>query len=106
MGYSGKIYTLLSTTILVLYILSYIGLFYSKEHIETLNFYFRLFIGVMLVYMFNPFTTRELNKTDRYIAFSGGTAILMMVGLDKIRDHLNTDVKLLQIFKKTAVKLA
>lgn len=98
MGYSGNIYYILSTAIFTLYILSYIGLFDSKEKIETLEFYFRLFIGLMLIYIFNPFVTKELHKTDRYIAFSGGTAILMMLGLNKIHDHFNTDIDI-NLFK-------
>ena len=106
MGYSANIYYFLSTAIFALYILSYIGLFESKEKIETLEFYFRLFIGLMLIYIFNPFITKELHKTDRYIAFSGGTAILMMLGLNKIRDHFNTDINmtLFKIAKKSAIK--
>ena len=108
MRYSGNIYYFLSTAIFALYILSYIGLFDSKEKIKTLEFYFRLFIGVMLIYIFNPFVTKELHKTDRYIAFSGGAAILMMLGLNKIRDHFNADVdiRLLKIAKKSAMKFA
>ena len=94
MGYSGNIYYILSTAIFTLYILSYIGLFNSKEKIETLEFYFRLFIGLMLIYIFNPFITKELHKTDRYIAFSGGTAILMMLGLNNIRNHFNSDISI------------
>jgi len=98
MGYSGNIYYILSTAIFTLYILSYIGLFDSKEKIETLEFYFRLFIGLMLIYIFNPFVTKELHKTDRYIAFSGGTAILMMLGLNKIRNHFSTNIDI-NLFK-------
>lgn len=94
MRYSGNIYYILSTAIFTLYILSYIGLFDSKEKIETLEFYFRLFIGLMLIYIFNPFITKELHKTDRYIAFSGGTAILMMLGLNNIRNHFNSDISI------------
>lgn len=94
MRYSGNIYYILSTAIFTLYILSYIGLFNSKEKIETLEFYFRLFIGLMLIYIFNPFITKELHKTDRYIAFSGGTAILMMLGLNNIRNHFNSDISI------------
>ena len=99
MGYSRNIYYILSTAIFTLYILSYIGLFDSKEKIEILEFYFRFFIGLMLIYIFNPFVTKELHKTDRYIAFSGGTAILMMLGLNKIRDHFSTaiDINLFKI---------
>jgi len=55
-------------------------------------------IGLMLIYIFNPFVTKELHKTDRYIAFSGGTAILMMLGLNKIHDHFNTDIDI-NLFK-------
>ena len=98
MGYSRNIYYILSTAIFTLYILSYIGLFDSKEKIEILEFYFRFFIGLMLIYIFNPFVTKELHKTDRYIAFSGGTAILMMLGLNKIRDHFSTDIDI-NLFK-------
>ena len=94
MRYSGNIYYILSTAIFTLYILSYIGLFNSKEKIETLEFYFRLFIGLMLIYIFNPFITKELHKIDRYIAFSGGTAILMMLGLNNIRNHFNSDISI------------
>ena len=48
----------------------------------------------MLIYIFNPFITKELHKTDRYIAFSGGTAILMMLGLNNIRNHFNSDISI------------
>ena len=106
MDYSANIYYILSTVIFALYILSFIGLFDSKEKLQTLEFYFRLFIGIMLIYIFNPFVNKQLTKSDRYIAFSGGTAILMMLGLNKIQTHFNSDLQLLNIAKKTAVKFA
>ena len=108
MRYSANIYYFFSTAIFALYIIYYIGLFDSKEKIKTLEFYFRLFIGLMLIYIFNPFVTKELHKSDRYIAFSGGTAILMMLGLNRIRDHFyaDMDITLFKIAKKSAVKFA
>ena len=108
MRYSANIYYFFSTAIFALYIIYYIGLVDSKEKIETLEFYFRLFIGLMLIYIFNPFVTKELHKSDRYIAFSGGTAILMMLGLNRIRDHFysDIDITLFKIAKKSAVKFA
>lgn len=92
MGYSSKIYYGLSISIIILYVLLFLGFYESEESIRALEFYFRLFIGAMLVYMFNPFFSNKnapLNKTERYIAFSGGTAILMMLGLNQIVDSLD-----------------
>ena len=91
MGYAEKIYYGLSSIIIVLYILAYLGVYESKDDLAELNFYFRFFIGAMLVYIFNPYlhSSKKIDQTHRYMAFSGGAAILAMLGLSSISTHIN-----------------
>ena len=85
MGYTKKIYYGLSSIIIILYILAYFGVYESKDDLAELNFYFRFFIGAMLVYIFNPYlhSSKKIDQTHRYMAFSGGAAILA--------DHCNVE---------------
>ena len=90
MGYTNKIYYALSSIIIILYILAYLGIYESKENLEDLNFYFRFFIGAMLVYIFNPYfyNSKKIQKEHYHMAFSGGLAILAMLGLSSISSHI------------------
>ena len=90
MGYTEKIYYGLSSIIIILYILAYFGVYESKDDLAELNFFFRFFIGAMLVYIFNPYiqSSKKIDKTHQYMAFSGGAAILAMLGLSKISSHI------------------
>lgn len=89
MVFMKQIYNGLSTLIIILYVLAFLGLYQSKKNLDNLSFYFRLFIGLMLVYIFNPYikTTKHIESIHRNMAFSGGVAILTTIGLTDIKSH-------------------
>lgn len=90
MGYANKIYWILAIATYSLYFLAFVGVYKSKEQLDLLNFYYRFFIGIMLVYIFNPLSSRKiLTKFHTGLAFSGGLNILLLLGIETIRDKLN-----------------
>ena len=93
MAYYEKIYYGLSFIIVVLYVLAFIGL-YQTKYLVDLKFYFRLLVGLMLVYTFNPYIkkSKRIKEIDRRVAFSGGLAILAMMGLSSITAHLKIHI--------------
>lgn len=77
----------------LLYIVTYVKLLYvNPKYLMMMNFYLKLFLGVMLVLFFNPnkkvrvFSRNTFNLSKSMLfsmTYSAGFIILFSVGLDK-----------------------
>jgi hypothetical protein len=75
----------------VLYLLIFMGLVYVKsEHIKLLNTLLQIFICLILIFRFNPFTKHELREFDGQIIFGAALLLLFNSG---IIDYIITYVK-------------
>ena len=70
-------YYLLNFLFVLLYIMSYLGVWgESYTHLDTLNEVYKIFIGLVLIYFFNPWSKEKLNEFNKKIAFSAGLVLI------------------------------
>jgi len=69
----------------MLYVAGYVGV-WSKapEYLEYLRTMLKLYVGGLLVYLFNPFFHMTTSGISRDVGFSAGIFILTGLSLDKI----------------------
>ena len=48
----------------------------SYAHLDTLNEVYKIFIGLVLIYFFNPWSKEKLNEFNKKIAFSAGLVLI------------------------------
>lgn len=87
--YMENAFLLVNYIIYLLYIIGYFGL-WSKapEYLDYLSTVLRTYVGIVLVYFFNPFM-RNIDRgfTDAFhtkLAFSAGLALLTNTTIDKV----------------------
>jgi hypothetical protein len=57
--------------------MSYLGVWgESYTHLDTLNEVYKIFIGLVLIYFFNPWSKEKLNEFNKKIAFSAGLVLI------------------------------
>ena len=79
-------------TIAILHVI-YISLFFGflnieSTYISTLNIGIQLFIGLFLIWKFNPLRTHEYKKYDSRIIFGSGIFLLTNLGFFESFKHL------------------
>ena len=66
-------YYLLNFGFVLLYIISYFGLWSkSPKYLDILNEVYKIFIALVLIFFFNPWSKEKLNDFHKKIAFSAG----------------------------------
>ena len=76
----SNIYFLLNFIFIVLYIVSYFNTNFRK-YLDVLNEIYKVFIAVVLLYFFNPWSKKQLNKFNKKIAFSAGLLLLLTTSI-------------------------
>lgn len=73
-----------------LYLVIFLGLSsQAPKYLETLNFYFRLYICLFLLIRYNPlFRIHDFTDLDRRICFSAGVFILTSTYMVPIRNYI------------------
>ena len=71
-------YYLLNLSFVLLYVLYYTN-FWDKTHkyLDILNEIYAIFVGIVLMYYFNPYHKEKLNEFHKKIAFSAGILIIL-----------------------------
>jgi len=78
-------YYLLNFLFILLYIISYLGIWgESYAHLDTLNEVYKIFIGLVLIYFFNPWSKEKLTDFHKKIALSAGILLLFTSSLSAI----------------------
>jgi hypothetical protein len=89
------VYYILTYLLYTLYFLLYIGfeIYEIPEYLELLNIVTRLYVSIILIIKFNPFTSNtKFSNFDRDIVFKSGVLLLTTIGLTGFRDiyyHFN-----------------
>lgn len=66
---------------------------YSHHLEEVLEDIFALFVGIMMVFFFWPWSNKRLDKHDKLIALSAGTLLLLTKNYSKLFDEINVLIK-------------
>jgi len=83
--------------IFFIYFLSIVSLFSlyknSSKYLEKVNYYFKLYICLLLIWRFNPFKKVEkFTNLDRKIAFSAGLMLMTNTILGTYLDYIKTQI--------------
>jgi len=82
----------LQYSIYVLYVLIYLGLWSgAPTYLEDFNYYMKVFVGIVLLYVFNPFYSMPYKSIHKDIAFTAGLIIITTTSLNAFQQRiLNT----------------
>tara|TARA_B110000483_G_scaffold9495_1_gene11275 strand:+ start:1022 stop:1339 length:318 start_codon:yes stop_codon:yes gene_type:complete len=84
-GTISNTYYGLNILFITLYVLSFIDYDDSSYyHLELLNEFYKIFIGFVLFYFFNPLYEKKINNIHKSIAFSAGLLLLITSSLSVI----------------------
>ena len=78
-------YYLLNVSFVLLYVLYY-ARFWDKsyKYLDILNEIYAIFVGIVLVYYFNPYNKEKLNDFHKKIAFSAGCLIILTTSISAL----------------------
>lgn len=82
-----------------LYVIIFFGVWdKAPQYLDIIHYFLQLFVGLVLIYFFNPFFTKDFvfTKFHRSVAFSGGIFILTSISLNVLTSYIKwlyTDVK-------------
>jgi len=98
-------YYLLNFGFIILYIISYLELGYQPYmHLDTLNEVYKIFIGIVLIYFFNPWSKKTLNDFNKKIAFSAGLLLIFTSSMVVIIKDMPIIRKIPLLHKMSSVK--
>lgn len=84
-----QIFIVLKTVIVLLVIVNKLyESSYKADLEEALEDIFSVFVGVMVVFLFWPWSNKILDKHDKMIVLSSGILLLMTKNYSKLRDEL------------------
>ena len=73
----------------LLYGLTIIGIWNSApQYLKSVEYFYQIFIGLVLVYINNPFTNHKYRPIDKKIAFSAGFFLLTSTTLSAFLNRL------------------
>lgn len=80
-----KIYYIILSLTYFIYITSFIGVLnFAPESMETLQFYFNLYIAIILLVRFNPLRKYKFTPFDQKIIFSSALFLLSTLSASKL----------------------
>ena len=84
-----NLFLIANYVVYILYVVAYLGIWReAPEYLEYLRTLLKLYVGCMLVYLFNPLFTVTSTGVSRDVAFSAGIFILTGLSLDKVQNAL------------------
>jgi hypothetical protein len=73
-----QIFVVMTWTVWLLYAVVYLGVsLQAPEYLKVMRDYAQLYIGLILLYRFNPFWTQPLSQSDANIASSAGVILVL-----------------------------
>ena len=98
-------YYLLNLSFVLLYVLYYTN-FWGKsyKYLDILNEVYAIFLGIVLMYYFNPYKKEKLNEFHKKIAFSAGILIILTTSISALIDEVPIINKVPFLQKILAVK--
>ena len=92
MKHYEKIFLFTNYFIYCMYFLVYFKLWKdAPQYLDDAQFYLKLFVGILIVYFFNPLTSNNnFTKFHKQVVFSAGLFLLTSLSLEGILDHVNS----------------
>ena len=98
-------YYLLNVSFVLLYVLYYSSSWdKSYKYLDILNEIYGIFIGIVLIYYFNPYNKEKLNEFHKKIAFSAGILIVLTTSISALMDEVPIINKVTFLQKVLSVK--
>lgn len=69
----------------------------APQYLDTLNYYFKMYVSLFLILRFNPFRTVAFTELDGKIAFSAGIFLLTSSAISQV---IQSNVKHISFFSK------
>lgn len=87
------IYYFITYSIYILYFVIYFRLWNTApQYLDDLNYYLKIFVGIVLVITFNPFIRFRPSSIHRNISFSAGLLLLTSTTLSAFSNRVNNTV--------------
>jgi len=84
-----KIYNYGSIVFVILYIITIIGVWRdSPKYLQIVDDIFKIFIGLILIYIFNPVSKQQITQFHKRLVFSAGIMILLSSSFKNILLHI------------------
>ena len=84
-----KIYNYARIAFWILYIVTILGVWsVNPEYLSIVTEFLHIFIGLALIYFFNPWATNKITSFHKKIAFRAGIVILLSSSLKNILQNL------------------
>ena len=86
--YTKKIYFTLKILLIILYVVSILKISNkAPKYLKYIDLVFNFIVGLLLIIIYNPFTSNKITNFHKKIAFSAGIAILINNSLIKYLTH-------------------
>tara|TARA_R110001599_G_scaffold126360_4_gene299420 strand:+ start:877 stop:1227 length:351 start_codon:yes stop_codon:yes gene_type:complete len=92
MKYYEKVFLFINYFIYCMYFFVYFKLWNdAPQYLDDAQFYLKLFVGILIVYFFNPFASNNtFTKFHKQVVFSAGLFLLTSLSLESILNHINS----------------
>lgn len=105
MKYYERLFKLLTWSWYLLYGLAYTNTWeHAAELLHKITFYYKIFVALVLIWFFHPFTNSDFTPTHKSIVFSAATFILFSEGLMNIFHYLANDANKAVVNVGTTIK--
>jgi len=73
-----KVYDWMRLMFWALYVVAFLGLLGNRSTLErTMDDIFKIFVGTLLIYIFNPWNTQQITMHHKKIVFEAGIMLLL-----------------------------
>ena len=92
-----RLYTILVLSWYLFFILNRLGIWReSGVYLEKSEYYLRMYIGLILLYYFNPFIKRDISKVDKGMIFTGAIYLVFTSTFHEFFGRITNDTKALK----------
>ena len=84
-----KVYNYGSVLFVILYVVTIIGVWRdSPKYLQIVDDTFKIFIGLLLIYIFNPMSKQPVTQFHKKIVFSAGIMILLSSSFKSLLQYI------------------
>lgn len=77
MSFYSRFFLYTNILIYILYFITFLGLWnQSPIYLKYINYFFQIFIGITLIYFYNPFMKHKYNLIHKQMVFTAGFLLL------------------------------
>jgi hypothetical protein len=87
-----NVYTILVYSWYVFFALNKLGIWEeSNEYLEKSEYYLKIYVGLVLLYYFNPFIKRDVSKVDKGVIFTGALYLILTSTFHEFFGRITSD---------------